>query len=323
LQRLVGNVQDCVDSLSELLTDLLDISKLEAGAVVCRPSNFAIDEFFAELELVFLGSAHGKNLDLRIHRSSFVACTDPQLLRRIVGNFLANAIRYTTKGGALMACRRHGNKQWIEVWDTGLGIPADKLDLIFEEFSQLGDGARTHGSGLGLAIANRMARAMGLQIRLRSRVGRGSVFAIELPQGYLTPTVAVHGEATTAGKKFRIALLDDNPRVLLALSTWLEGAGHRVVAAATLVELLDLLRTGRPDILISDHRLPDGHTGFDAIEAARSLWGGDLPALILTGDTAPGLIRSMSSPGIPVLYKPIRTDVLQAAICAAIDRRPI
>jgi CheY-like chemotaxis protein len=323
LQRLVGNIEDCVDSLSELLTDLLDISKLEAGAVVCRPSNFAVVEFFAELELVFLGSAHGKNLDLRIRRPNFVACADLQLLHRIVGNFLANAICYTSKGGALIACRRYGGKQWIEVWDTGIGIPDDKLDVIFEEFSQLGDGARTHGSGLGLAIASRMARAMGLQIRLNSRVGRGSMFAIELPQGYRTPTVAAHGQTTTAGKNYRIALLDDNSRVLLALATMLEGAGHHVVGATTLDELLGLLRSGSPDILVSDHRLSDGHTGFDAIKAARSQWGADLPAIILTGDTDPNLIRSMSSHDIPVLYKPIRADILQAAICAAIDRTPI
>jgi PAS domain S-box-containing protein len=322
LQILVGNIQDCVDSLSELLTDLLDISKLEAGAVISRPANFAVFEFFAALELVFLGGANSKNLQFRIRRPNFVACTDQQLLRRIVGNFLANAIRYTSTGGLLMACRQRAGKQWIEVWDTGIGIPADKLDVIFEEFSQLGDAARTQGSGLGLAIASRMARLMGLQIRLRSRVGRGSVFAIELPPGFLAPSAAVYGQTSTAVRKFRIALLDDNARVLRALTMMLEGAGHHVVAAATLDELLERLRTGRPDILVSDYRLSDGQTGFEAIEAARSLLGADLPALIVTGDTDPSLIRSISSQGITVLCKPIRTDILQAAICAEIDRRP-
>jgi PAS domain S-box-containing protein len=321
LQRLVGNIQDCVDSLSELLTDLLDISKLDAGAVISRPANFAVLEFFAALELIFQGSANSKKLQFRIRRPDFVACTDQRLLRRIVGNFLANAIRYTSTGGLLMACRRHAGKQWIEVWDTGMGIPADKMDIIFEEFSQLGEGARTQGSGLGLAIASRMARLMGLQIRLWSRVGRGSMFAIELPPGYLAPSAVGHGQISTADRKFRIALLDDNPRVLQALMMMLEGGGHSVVAATSLGELLERLRTGRPDILVSDYRLSDGQTGLDAIEAARSLLGADLPAIIVTADADPSLISSVSSQGIPVLCKPIRTDILQAAICAAIDRR--
>jgi CheY-like chemotaxis protein len=146
------------------------------------------------------------------------------------------------------------------------------------------------------------------------------MFAIELPEGCLTPTVAMVGQPTASDKKFKIALLDDNARVLQALTMMLEAAGHQVVAETGLDALLTQLHTDRPDILVSDYRLSDGHTGYDAIEATRSLWGADLPAIILTGDTDPGLIHSMSTKGIAVLYKPIRTDILQAAIYAAISR---
>jgi CheY-like chemotaxis protein len=321
LQGLVGNFQDCVDSLDELLTDLLDISKLEAGAVFWRSANFSVDEFFLALQSVSLVRIQKKHLRMRTRHSDFVAYTDRTLLRRIVGNFVDNAIRYTNQGGVLIACRPHAGKQWIEVWDTGIGIPQDKLTVIFEEFSQLGDGARTQGSGLGLAIARQTANLLGLQIRVRSRLGRGSMFAIELPQGKLENLAPAPLEAASITKKFKIAVLDDNDRVGQAVKMMLEGVGHIVVAATKLSELLVKISTSRPDILVCDYRLTDGHTGFDAIAAVRSLLGPDFPAIIFTGDTDPTLIKSMSRQGVPVLYKPIRADALQAAICAAIESK--
>ena len=319
LQGLVGNFEDCVENLNELLTDLLDISKLEAGAIDCRPTNLSVSEFFAALYSVFLGNAQGAHLQIRIRRTNFVAFTDATLLRRIVGNFVENAIRYTSKGGVLLTCRRRGGKQWIEVWDTGIGIPEDKLADIFEEFSQLGDGARTRGSGLGLAISRQMAKLLGLQIKVRSRLGRGSMFAIELPRGQLRTASKPLVLVTPINKKYKVAVLDDNRQLLQAFKMLLEGAGHSVVDATSLSELLVHLGNDRPDILVSDYRLTDGQTGFDAVAEVRSLWGADFPAIIITGDTNPRLIQSMAIQGIPVLYKPVRADALQAAIGAAIE----
>jgi PAS domain S-box-containing protein len=318
---LVTNIQDCVDSLSELLTDLLDISKLDAGVVAVRLTDFSLDDFFNTLESVHAIDAQHKGLALRLRRCGRVARTDHQLLTRIVGNFVTNAIRYTVKGGVLIACRKHADKLWIEVWDTGMGIPKDKVEVVFEEFSQLGDGARTQGSGLGLAIASKMARLMGLQIRLHSRPGRGSMFAIELPQGKLTPSDPPVLRNPTTQRRLHIGLIDDNVRVLQALTLVLESAGHSVVAASNLHRLLGQLGHDAPDILVSDYRLPDGQTGFDAIEAARARYGATLPAIIITGDTDPALIRSMSSQGLGVLYKPLQADALLAAIDSALERR--
>jgi len=181
--KLVSNIQSCVDSLSELLTDLLDVSKLEAGVIAPNPSDFVLDDLLDTLVSVHSAEAELKGLQLRWRRSEAVVRTDQHLLHRILGNLVANAIRYTSKGGVLIACRRRNGKRWVEVWDTGIGIPADKTEIIFDEFRQLGDDERNRGSGLGLAIVTKAAALLGLEIRLRSRPGRGSMFAVELPPG--------------------------------------------------------------------------------------------------------------------------------------------
>jgi signal transduction histidine kinase len=180
-QKLVTNIQVCIDRLNELLNDLLDLSKFEAGVIVPHVQDFSVTELFDSLAPVHAPDAALKGLCLRWMPSPCVVCTDLVLLRRALGNLIANAVRYTERGGVLIACRRRQGKTWIEVWDTGIGIPAGRTGEIFEEFKQLGGGACNKGSGLGLAIVARTAALLGLSINVRSRVGRGSVFAIELP----------------------------------------------------------------------------------------------------------------------------------------------
>ena len=211
-----------------------------------------------------------------------------------------------------MGCRRHAGKTWVEIWDTGIGIPADKTGEIFGEFCQLGDGARNRGSGLGLAIVARTARLLGLEIRVRSRLGEGSLFAIEVPLGAaedaLLPPVAEHG----GYRPLCVALVEDNVAVLEALVMGLEAAGNQVIAATTGVELQDKLRGVTPDILVSDYRLARGETGFDVINMVRNVFGGQLPALLLTGDTDPNLVRSMAERDIVILHKPVDLETLKA-----------
>lgn len=315
---LIGNIQSCVDSLSELLTDLLDVSKLEAGVVAPSCSNVAIDELLVNLVSVHASEAQLKGLRLRSRRAEALVHTDPILLRRILGNLIANAIRYTQRGGVLVGCRRHQGKLWVEVWDTGVGIPEDQTELIFEPFRKLGDDARNRGSGLGLAIVDKTAKLLGLAVRLRSRPGRGSMFAIELPLGRVA-TPAVTESPAPAARTLRIGLVEDNPAVLPALVLALESAAHEVVAAVTGRVLLERLGGNRPDIVISDYRLGDGETGLDVIEAARKAFGDDLPTLLITGDTGPALIRSMADRGVAVYYKPLRIEALLAAIRKVTD----
>lgn len=228
--RLVNNIESCVDSLTELLGDLLDVSKLDAGVVTPRLSDFTVDGMLGSMVSVHAAEAELKGLRLRRRRARGTVRGDRELLQRIVGNFLANAIRYTDKGGVLIAYRRHLGKRWIEVWDTGIGIPEHQTEVVFEEFRQLDNAGRNRGSGLGLAIAAKTAALLGLQIRLRSRPGRGSVFAIELPAEITPLPEQPHGPPRVA-RTMRISVVDDNAQVRQALVTALEQAGHEVVAA--------------------------------------------------------------------------------------------
>lgn len=311
--ELVANIQECVGSLSELLTDLLDVSKLDAGVVTPAPRSFAVDDLLHTLLSIHSAVASLKGLHLRVRFSGATTFTDRRLLIRILGNFVTNAISYTTRGGILIACRRREGRCWIEVWDTGIGIAEDKTELVFEEFRQLGDESRTRGSGLGLAIAKKTAELLGLRIRLNSRLGRGSMFAVELPPGQdiqLDEAPASRPDTKT----FRIALVDDNDLVLAALAFNLESAGHQVVAASSGQQLLERLGGRRPDLVISDFRLAGNERGFQVISLVRDTFDRELPAILITGDTSPELVRAMADRGIPVLYKPLQMDVLQTLI---------
>jgi len=315
---IVDNMADCIASLSNLLADLLDISKLEAGVVTPALGEFPVADMLTSLVAVHAPEAMLKGLHLRAVGTRRYAHTDPVIYQRILGNLIANAIRYTEQGGVLVGCRRYRGKHWVEVWDSGIGFPEDKTAEIFEEFRQLDHDARNRGSGLGLAIVAKSAALLGLEIRVRSRPGRGSMFALELPLG--EPGVALKIEAPET-RPLHIALVDDNLQVLHSMIVALEGMGHQVTAASSGVELFEQLGNARPDIVVSDFRLGHRITGFDVIEDARAVYGEELPALLITGDTDPRLIRSMADRGILVQHKPLRVDTLQACIGQATNRR--
>jgi signal transduction histidine kinase/CheY-like chemotaxis protein len=318
---LMHSVDDCVSSLTELLDDLLDVSKLEAGVVSTELSDFSVDELLQRQVSVHSASAEQKGLRLRLHRTGFMAHTDQVLLARMVGNLIANAIRYTEQGGILLGCRRHLGRWWVEVRDTGIGIPQDQIGLIFEEFRQLGHGARNHGSGLGLAIVAKTAALLGLQVRVRSTPGRGSLFAIELPVGrVMERALLALPEPRTSGA-LCVALVDDNPQILRALGLLLQSAGHQVVAAARQDELMAKLGSQAPDLVITDYRLAAGSTGFEVVDQLRQRFDAALPALLITGDTDPALIRSMSQRGITIQYKPLKPDELLQFVNQVAQRR--
>ncbi len=320
---LMHSVDDCVSSLTELLDDLLDVSKLEAGVVSTELSDFSVDELLQRQVSVHSASAEQKGLRLRLHRTGFMAHTDQVLLARMVGNLIANAIRYTEQGGILLGCRRHLGRWWVEVRDTGIGIPQDQIGLIFEEFRQLGHGARNHGSGLGLAIVAKTAALLGLQVRVRSTPGRGSLFAIELPVGrVMERALLALPEPRTSGA-LCVALVDDNPQILRALGLLLQSAGHQVVAAARQDELMAKLGSQAPDLVITDYRLAAGSTGFEVVDQLRQRFDAALPALLITGDTDPALIRSMSQRGITIQYKPLKPDELLQFVSQVAQRRSL
>ena len=257
--------------------------------------------------------AESKGLRLRCVPAKLIVRTDPVLLQRILGNFIDNALRYTKHGGVVVGCRRRQGKLFVEVWDSGIGIPADKINEIFEEFRQLGDEARTSGSGLGLAIAAKTADLLGLKIQVRSWLGRGSVFAIEIPLGQAN-TLPASPIRKSPYRSLRIALVEDNHFVQDALTTVMREVGHQVVGASTGDELLGALGALPPDAVVSDYRLPNGITGFDVISALKARFGETLPAIIVSGDTDPALLRDMAGRGIVVLHKPLDLDELLAHI---------
>lgn len=252
-QPVLANMKDCIGSLSELLINLLDLSKLEAGVVTPNISDVPLFRILSSLESIHAPEARLKGLRLHCVASRMTVRTDPVLLQRIVGNFVGNAIRYTERGGVLVGCRRRQGKISVEVWDSGIGIPKDKMTEIFEEFKQLGDNARTRGSGLGLAIAAKTAALLGLEIKLRSRPGRGSVFAIELPSGREQAVPALE-PIKTGNRSLRIALVDDVDLVRQALDYALQAAGHQVLAVSSGNELRAELASFAPDIVVSDYR---------------------------------------------------------------------
>ncbi|WP_172642517.1 ATP-binding protein [Azoarcus sp. KH32C] len=307
---LLANLKECVGSLNELLTDLLDLSKLDAGVVTPSIVDFPISDVLSNLQSVHAPDAQVKGLRLRCVKSGVTVRTDAVMFRRMLANLVSNAIRYTERGTVLIGCRRRQGKLWVEVWDTGIGIPEDKTKEIFEEFKQL-DEARTRGSGLGLAIVDKSAKLLGLGVRVRSTPGRGSMFAIEAPLGIQ----ASQGPLPQPGRRsLRIALVENNEQVRQALELALQATGHLVVSAADCRSLLARFDCWSPDVLISDYRLSNGETGFDVITRVRAKFGEDLPAVLITGDTDPNLIRSMAGRGVVIQHKPLQIDALQACI---------
>ncbi len=314
---LVSSIQRCADNLSALLNDLLDVSKLDAGGVLPMRSDFPLEDLRASLQAIYGVHAQTRGLQLRFrceHRT--LLHTDRQIFSRLVGNLLDNAVQYTARGGVLLATRRHAGKLWLEVWDTGTGIAQDQIPAIFEEFRQLGDGARNRGSGLGLAIVSRSAALLGLQVRVASRPGRGSLFAVELPQG-ATPSAGASlplPGARAVPPSLTIGLVEDNQAVLAALVLGMQSLGHSVVAGATGTALLEQLGPTAPDVLVTDYRLGAGETGLDVIAAARARFGCTLPVLVLTGETQSGLLPDLAAQGIAVCFKPITLTRLQACL---------
>jgi CheY-like chemotaxis protein/two-component sensor histidine kinase len=303
---------------------LLNVSKLQAEVITPEFTDFAIGDILAALRSVHSAQAENKGLHLRVRSASTMVRTDRALMLRLLGNLVTNAVHYTASGGVLIACRRRDGKQWLEVYDTGIGIDEDQIDFIFGEFTQGANTERNTGSGLGLYIVAKTARLLGLQIRVRSRLGRGSLFAIELP---VTDAISHKQDQAPVAqsltqKKLRVALVEDNTTVLEALRLTLEQLGHAVVAASTGQEAIAKLNGQAPDLIISDYRLDFGETGYDVIEDIRAIFGDALPALIITGDTDPALIKSMAERCITIHYKPLKQEVLLAFINQIKASRP-
>lgn len=319
--EIVDNQRKALNAISDLLDAFLDISKLEAGAVTPEMTHFAIEDLLGRIKINFQEQAQAAGLDFRVVPCSAAVRSDAARLERVLQNLVSNAIRYTDTGKILVGCRRRGSNLRIEVWDTGIGIPEDQRETIFEEFYQLDNPGRdrSKGLGLGLAIVDRIARLLGHAIDVRSTPGKGSMFAIEVPLATEAPrpreALAAESSEDTEPSTASILLIDDEPLVLEPTRHFLESRGFSVMTAMSGSEALQQLGqdTTPPDLIITDYRLPDGETGEQAIEAIRHASGRELPAIIITGDTALPLSIA-ETVDYRVLYKPIDVKELTASI---------
>lgn len=307
-----------------LLKALLDVSTLDAGSVRPAVQAVLLDSVVQPLIAEFAPLAERRGLTLRCRLLPGAVRTDPLLLGRILRNLLSNALRYTERGGVLVACRRRGEGAVIQVWDTGTGIAAEHLSVVFDDFVQLGNPERdrTKGLGLGLPIARRTARLLGSDVTVRSRHGRGSVFSVALPWADTVEIPAAERSAATTAGAQRILLIEDDTMQLGALSLMLEQWGHHVTGTSNPADAADLAAAGAdpPTLIISDFRLPGPINGVELVDAVRARLGTAVPAIMVTGDTDPSCIRQITTSGIELLYKPYNPEQLFHLIAAAAVR---
>ncbi len=318
--RLAENVDASLEAVEEILTALLDISRLDSGAMKAEVSSFRIEDILNQLKLEFAPVAQEKGLKL-----AFVPCTltvrsDRRLLRRLLQNLVSNAIKYTPRGKVLVGCRRRKGKLLVEVWDTGLGIPPSKQKAVFKEFQRLDQGAReARGLGLGLSIVERIAKVLDHPIRLQSQVGKGSVFSVELATAAALPAMASQASSApkpaTALAGTTILCIDNEPAILDGMRTLLSGWGCTVLTAGSIKEAQQALnrRKGMPDVVIADYHL-DEEDGLEAITAMRWKIGADTPAILLTADRSPAVRDAAAEKNVHVLNKPLKPAALRALI---------
>jgi len=325
-RQLIHRIRDCSDALERLLGSLLDISKLDAGLFVPQRREFNVGAMLDRLCSEIRPLAEEKGLRLRRVPCSLLVDSDPGLLDRLLRNLLTNAVRHTESGRILIGCRRDGDHLRIEIWDTGVGIPEDQLGMIFEEFHQVGNPARDRreGLGLGLAIVKRLSNLLNHPVTVRSEVGRGSCFTVRLPKsGDHAPMELVLPEDELANETGAVVIgIDDEADIREALDMLLKEWGYDAVVAGSAIEAISKLEALRkkPDLVVADYRLKQGHTGADAILAIRHVWGAGVGGFLLTGDTGPDRLREATASGFEVLHKPIQPERLRQMVAAAVAR---
>ncbi|HTV95496.1 MAG TPA: ATP-binding protein [Steroidobacteraceae bacterium] len=315
--------EQAISSMSRLLNALLDISKLESGAVRPEPTDFTVAAIFEELRLEFAGIAANKGLTLEVETCGDAVYSDPSLVEQILRNLLSNAVKYTREGCVRLRCLHDASFIRIEVLDTGVGIPADQLPYIYDEFYQVGvpTNSSRDGYGLGLSIVQRLVKLLTLQLDVRSEVGKGSAFALLLPASDTRYRAAedCRPESSPADSarvgEAHVLVVEDNDSVRRATALLLELEGYQVTAVATLLQALQHVQQGhRVDLLISDYHLNDGETGTQVIAALREILGVSLRAVLTTGDTSSAIKQLPRDQYLRVTSKPIKADELLALL---------
>ncbi len=318
--RLVENIDESLEAIEDILGALLDISRLDAGAMTSSISSFRIGDLMRAIEIEFAPIAHAKDLKLTFVPSSLPVESDRVLLRRLLQNLVSNAIKYTPQGRVLVGCRRHGRSLTVDIYDTGVGIPVAKRGEIFKEFHRLDQGARiARGLGLGLSIVERIARVLGHNISISSNLSGGSRFSVTLPIATaITYTAAVTSTTPLSRAPMsgtRIVCIENDPAILDGMKTLLTGWDANVIAALDPDSAMEAIQVcgGPVTGLLVDYHLDRGN-GVAAIRDIRRQFGAHIPAILITADRSPAVRAAASDEKIVVLNKPVKPAALRALL---------
>ena len=322
LSEALAQQEQAIGSMSRLLNALLDISKLESGAIKPEISEFPVRRICEEIRREYTSVAAGKGLSLQADSTGAWVSSDPSLLEQVVRNLVSNAVKYTQSGTVTLCCvQLDESTVRLDIKDTGIGIPKDQLSLIYDEFYQVGVGtnASRDGYGLGLSIVKRIVKLLGLKLEVSSTVNEGSTFSLVLPAAGTQATTplapaeegSVPSEPPTASAEPSVMLVEDDPSVRDATCMLLKIEGYKVTPVASAEEALAAVEAGTTfDMLITDYHLGPNQTGIQVIQALRSCLGTPLKAILITGDTS-SVIRGLApDPQLRILSKPIRAEVL-------------
>ncbi|MCK3775960.1 PAS-domain containing protein [Ensifer sesbaniae] len=316
---LVENIDSSLESVEAILGAVLDISRLDTGAMKPRLQSVPLNDLLRRIETDFAPIARAKDLELVVMPTSLSVRSDPNLLRRVVQNLVSNAIKYTLTGKVLVGVRRRGAMATIEVHDSGIGIPSSKFRTVFKEFARLDEGARTaSGLGLGLSIVDRISRVLNHPVSLQSTPGKGTGFKVTLPldasAGEHVPVRAtVANKASEALNGLRVLCIDNEPRILEGMKVLLSGWGCAVTTAESVAACAEIVGqpAEKPHAIIADYHLDDG-TGIEAIAKIRLSAGEAIPALLVTADRSPEVRAAAERDGISIQNKPVRPAAMRA-----------
>jgi signal transduction histidine kinase len=327
--EIAGHINKALAALSVLVDSLLDISKLDAGAVQPELQSVGLSGLVERIAADYRPVARDKRLAFRVAAAEVWVKTDPVLLERLVRNLVDNAFKYTAAGSVTLAAESDETTVRITVRDTGAGIPAAERERIFEEFYQIGNPERdrSQGLGLGLAIVRRLAQLLGLHIELESEAGRGSTFAVTMPcvleqrAAAAVPAPAAQAVLNPRGLDgARVLVIDDEPEVRAGMRTLLQHLGCRVAVCGGYAEAERLLddQALEVDLIVADFRLRQHENGIDTVRRLRARLG-EVPALLVSGDTAPERLREAQSSGLPLLHKPVSAEKLTQTMLALLQ----
>jgi len=314
--EVLAQQEHAVGTMARLLNTLLDLSKLESGAVKPELRDFRAAGVLEAIRREFAAIAHDKGLELIVESSEEPIHSDPAMVEQILKNLVSNAVKYTRQGQVVVRCRREGTRLRIEVLDTGVGIPAPQLAYIYDEFYQVDVPANSSrdGYGLGLSIVQRLVKLLNARLEARSEIGKGSVFALLLPLAHSmvhdSQPLARAQAAAGAGAHKRVLLVEDDASVRDATSMLLRVEGYRVTAVASGAEALRAATERAPELLVTDYHLAEGELGTEVIKVLRGRVGPDLKAILLTGDTSVAIKETCSDPNLRILSKPVDAEEL-------------